>query len=123
LPIPYVNTANFHITMNFLGEVDTDTYKKVLRVWESLPSYPRFNVEFSRLVKFRQQIHMTLKPNKPLENLQADLKEKFLKLGFTFTYPSYYPHVTVGNLHMDKVMYKDRKIENFPHSELSTLSF
>jgi 2'-5' RNA ligase len=124
LPVPYVNTSKFHITLNFLGELETDQVKEVVEFWNhGLPEIKKIRIGFDKLVKFRQQIHMTVKENEVLKQLQAMLTDKFLSMGYRPTYPKYYAHVTITNLHMDKVMNRERKIESFPHEELRQLSF
>jgi RNA 2',3'-cyclic 3'-phosphodiesterase len=124
LPIAYVNTTNFHITLNFLGELDTDQLEKVKKFWQNdLPKLDKFKIEFQELIKFRHQIHMTVKDNPALKAMQSKLSDKFKALGFSPTFPKYYAHVTIGNMHMDKVMKTERKIENFPNEELQGLSF
>ncbi|MBX4187590.1 MAG: RNA 2',3'-cyclic phosphodiesterase [Candidatus Doudnabacteria bacterium] len=124
LPIPYVNTTNLHITLNFLGELDSVEYKSVNQFWtKDLPLINKLDIKFDKLVKFRQQIHMTLVQNTKLRELREMLQKHFESQGYKFTHSNYYPHVTIGNLHMDKVMYKDRKIERFPNNELEQLSF
>jgi RNA 2',3'-cyclic 3'-phosphodiesterase len=124
LSIPYVNTSQFHITLNFLGELDSDKLAQVKNEWtHGLVDIKRFQVEFMELVKFRQQIHMTVKPSDELLNLQNIMKQNFFDMGLRPNHPKYYPHVTIGNLHMDKVMYKDGKVESFPHNTLADLTF
>lgn len=124
LPVPYVNVTNLHITLNFLGELDSDRVKLVLEQWDkNMPEIKKFRIEFDGLVKFHQQIHMTLKDNPALRGLQSILEKRFLKLGFRVHEREYYPHVKLSNLHMDKVMNRQRKIEDFPHQELDQLSF
>lgn len=124
LPIPYVNTSQLHITLNFLGELDTEQAARVKGEWARyVPTSKKFPIEFDRLVKHGRQIHATVKLSKNLQALQSSLAEYFNALGYRSRYPSYYAHMTVGNLHMDKVMYRDRKIENFPNELLSELRF
>lgn len=123
LPFPYVSTDNFNITLNFLGELDTDQVAQVTKIWSQLPPFKKLKIEFDKLVKFQYQVHMTLKPNPELENLQMHLRKEFERLGFTFTYPRYYAHMIIGNMHMDNIMYRDRKIEKFRNQELAQLTF
>jgi RNA 2',3'-cyclic 3'-phosphodiesterase len=124
LPVPYVNVTHLHITLNFLGELDTDQVKLVIENWDkNLPVVNKFRIEFDKLVKFHQQIHMTVKDNPALKTLQSSLEKCFIELGFRIHEREYYPHVKLSNLHMDKVMNKHRKIEDFPNQELSELSF
>jgi RNA 2',3'-cyclic 3'-phosphodiesterase len=124
LPVPYVNTTNFHVTLNFLGELDSDQSAKVQEYWtKDMPEFRRFRVEFDKLVMHRHQIHMTVKGNPKLMEMQDTLRKHFESQGYKPSYPSYYPHVTIAKLHMDNVMNRERKIESFPNQELEQLSF
>ncbi len=124
LPIPYVNADHLHITLNFLGESDTDETAKIKKSWkENLDGSKKFKIEFEKLIKFRQQIHMTVKENPDLNKLQAKLAKHFTSIGIRPAHPKYYAHMTIGNLHMDKVMNRERKIEEFPNEELDKISF
>jgi RNA 2',3'-cyclic 3'-phosphodiesterase len=124
LPIPYINTDNFHITLNFLGELDTDQVKKVLETWtDGLPQLKRLHIDFEKLTKFRHQIHMTVLMTPELAKLQAQLQQNFSRLGFKPQYSKFYAHMTIGNMHMDNIMNRNRKIADFPNNELAQMSF
>lgn len=124
LPIPYVSTKNFHITLNFLGELDSEQFAAVQKYWtQGLPTIKKFRIEFDKLVKYQNQIHMTVKDNPELFSMQDMLRKHFEGQGYKFTYPKYYAHVTIGKMHMDNVMNRERKIEDFPNEQLAELSF
>lgn len=124
LPIPYINTTNLHITLNFFGELSDAEVKKVKNIFASIAQHQNaFEVEFEGIVKHRQQIHLTIKPNQMLSALQSKFEKEFESQGFHFQDRAYYPHVNLGNLHMDKVMNSERRIENFPKEELTKLNF
>lgn len=124
LPIAYVNTTNLHITLNFFGELSDEEVEIVKKVFsERLTSKISFPIEFDKVTKFHQQIHVTLKPNRQLDELQSGLQKIFESAGFHFQNRPYYPHVKLANLHMDHVMNPQRKLENFPNQELNQLNF
>jgi RNA 2',3'-cyclic 3'-phosphodiesterase len=123
LPVPYINTANLHVTLNFFGELDPDSFNKLKEVFITSVSGKRFKVQFDRLVKFRNQIHATVFPSKELLDLQQRMEHCFRAKGFVFEDRPYYPHMKLANLHMDKVMHPERKIGSFPQSELKALDF
>ncbi|MGE5392983.1 MAG: RNA 2',3'-cyclic phosphodiesterase [Candidatus Saccharibacteria bacterium] len=123
LPVAYVNTDNLHITLNFIGEVEDsrlDQAKEVCR--GAVDGRKGFPLEFMSVVKFHQQLHLTVAENPELSLLQRDLEAALGKAGFRFQERQYYPHVKLANLHMDKVMSKHR-IENISRGELEKLSF
>lgn len=124
LPIAYVNTTNLHITLNFFGELTDMEVERVKMIFpEAAKEKNKFSIAFDRLVKFHQQIHLALKSNEALAELQSSMQAVFESDGFRFQERTYYPHVKLANLHMDHVMNPQRRIENFPHDELQHLNF
>lgn len=124
LPVPYVNTTNLHITLNFFGELTDAEIEKVRQIFlETAKNQKSFLVEFDAVKKFHQQIHMTVRPNPELSELQSKFEKAFAVSGFQFQDRNYYPHVKLANLHMDKVMHSERKMENFPNELLEDLKF
>ena len=124
LPVPYINTSKLHITLNFFGElIDAEADKVKITFNQTAKGYEKFDVEFDKLVKFRDQIHLTILPNEKLSTLQTILQKAFEGAGFKFQDRPYYPHVKLTNLHMDKVMNPERKLDYFPHDELKQLNF
>jgi 2'-5' RNA ligase len=125
LPLPYVNTENLHIKLNFFGELDTDQVEKIKSIFPQVCSGKKpFAVVFDKVVAHHnRQIHMTIKNNSELNALQHELELAFEKEGFKFQERSYYAHVKLANMHLDNVMNRDRKLENFPHEELQALNF
>ena len=124
LPIPYINTTNLHMTLNFFGELSDAEVEKAkngfLRIANGLKG---FAVEFEAVKKFHQQIHLAVKSSQQLIELQEKLEKEFEYLGFRFQDRKFYPHVKLGNLHMDNVMNRQRKLENFPNEELKKINF
>lgn len=124
LPVSYVNTDSLHVTLNFFGELDTDKFEKLKKIFtQAVGERQKINIEFDKVMKFHHQLHMTLKPNKALEELHGSMQKFFLKENFDLQTRTYYPHVTLTSLHMDKVMHRERKIELFPNQELAKLNF
>lgn len=124
LPIPYINTENLHITLNFFGELSDAEVAKVKNNFERIVSGKSgFDIHFLAIVKFQNQLHLTLKENIDLKKLQVTLENEFEQLGFKFQERDFYAHVKLGNMHLDNVMNRQRKMENFPNSELSALKF
>ena len=124
LPIAYVNMTQLHITLNFFDELADDEVELIQQNFQSiLQGQAKVKIEFMDLIKFHQQIHLRVKPTGELLKLQSTLETKFKQLGFNFQERNYYPHVKLGTMHMDKVMNKTRKLENFPNKELAQLNF
>ena len=124
VPVHYVNTTNLHITLNFFGDLPTDDVTKLQNLFEQAVAGEKgFMIEFDKLTKTRNQIHMLPKSNNSLRSLQYKLEKTFVSAGFSFQEREYYAHVKIANMHMDKVMNTQRKIENFPNIELAQLNF
>ena len=124
LPISYINTINLHITLNFFGEVSSDRLGGLTQTFSKFcQGQKSFLVEFSRLQMFYHQIHLTVSKNDPIMKFQKELEKNFKNLGFNFQDRSFYPHVKLASVHMDNNMFPKRKIENYPHEELSKLNF
>ncbi|MGE5298166.1 MAG: RNA 2',3'-cyclic phosphodiesterase [Acidobacteriaceae bacterium] len=124
LSVPYINTSNLHVTLNFFGELTDEEVERVKLIFqETMTGQKGFPIEFDRVTQFRQQIHITLRPNEPLKSLQATLNRAFIAAGFDMQERIYYPHVKLTNLHMDKIMHPERKLEHFPNQELKKLDF
>jgi RNA 2',3'-cyclic 3'-phosphodiesterase len=124
LPVPYINTSNLHITLNFLGEVEESKAAVAKEVIDRVVvDIKPFSISFEKLQKFRQQIHLTVNKNVDLGNLQRILSQGFKDAGFFLETREYYPHVKLASLHFDKVMNPERRLEFFPNNELSKLNF
>ncbi|MBX4204589.1 MAG: RNA 2',3'-cyclic phosphodiesterase [Candidatus Doudnabacteria bacterium] len=125
LPIPYINITNLHITLNFLGDLFTDDSNKALKIFPTLVGEYRgkFEIEFDKIANFRQQIHLTVKNSETLFGLQQDLEAGFKTVGLHFQDQKFYPHVTLGKMHLDNIMNRSRKLVNFPNEELAQLNF
>lgn len=124
LPIPYVNTTNLHVTLNFFGELTDAEVIKVKSDFERITTGQKaFFVEFESIKKNNHQLLLAVKPSKELMQLQSSLEKDFMSSGFKFQDRLYFPHVKLGNLHMDNVMNRQRKMENFPNQELEKINF
>lgn len=124
LPVPYINTDNLHITLNFFGELSDAEADKAKKIFDqTAKGFQQFKIEFDKLVKFRDQIHLTVQPNETLNTLQSVLQKAFTNAGFKFQDRPYYAHVKLTNLHFDKVMNPERTLESFPQEELNPLNF
>lgn len=124
LPVSYVNTENAHITLNFFGEISEDKTELIKnKLPEILKGEHKIKIHFEKVQKFRNQIHIAIVKTPELMSLHTILDEGFRHLGFQFQNREYYPHIKLMNLHMDNVMFRERKIENFPQDEIAQVSF
>jgi 2'-5' RNA ligase len=124
LPVPYINTTNLHITLNFFDELSDAEVDKVKKVFDmNAKGFEKFYIEFDKIVKVREQIHLTLIENPRLNALQSVLEKAFIGAGFKFQQRPFYAHVKLTNLHMDKVMNPGRSLDTFPQDELKKLNF
>ena len=124
LPVPFLSLTNAHITLNFFGELDTDKTKFVVEQFSSAAGgNGKIKIEFDKIIRHHHQLHLTLKPNKELQELQLNLQEAYERVGFKFQDREYYPHVSLARMHIDNHLYRARKVESFDNNLLSQLSF
>jgi 2'-5' RNA ligase len=125
LPVPYLNVINLHITLNFFGELDTDQSNFVIKEFpKAAANQPKIEIEFDKIMKHHHgQLHLTLKPNPSLRKFQEHLEKYFTDLKFKFPSREYYPHVTLARMHIDNMLYRKRRVEDFPNGLLQELNF
>lgn len=124
LPVPYINMTNLHVTLNFFGELADAEVDRVKEIFVTASHGAKsFIIEFEKIASVHQQIHIVIKKSTALIQLHTRFDQAFAAAGFRLDERTYYPHVKLANLHMDKVMHPERKLENFPQGEINQLNF
>ena len=122
--LPFLSLTNAHITLNFFGELDTDKTKFVVEQFSSAADgHNKVKIEFDKIIRHHHQLHLTLKPNNTLRDLQLNLQEAYERVGFKFQDREYYPHVSLARMHIDNHLYRSRKVESFDNEQLSQLTY
>jgi len=100
----WIPQENYHITLNFLGEVEAqkvDLLKSLLE--EVALHHAFFHLKLHCLgvfpsVKEGRVIWMDVQNSLALRALQEDCESRLKELGFTFEEKSYIPHMTIARL-------------------------
>jgi len=108
--IKLVEKENLHITVKFLGDVDEETFKKILDMDLSIPP---LKIKLKNLGVFPNPNYIRViwigVENKDLVRIFKDIDEKLATLGFKRE-KDYVPHLTIGRVKFidDKRLLKDR---------------
>ncbi|WP_114764816.1 RNA 2',3'-cyclic phosphodiesterase [Vibrio rhodolitus] len=94
-----VDADNFHITLEFVGEVCQESLDRYIKVIEQL-TLEQSDVEVTGLGAFgrggEKLIWLAIKPHPWLMKLQSSLKDELIKLGFKPETRQYIPHITLA---------------------------
>ena len=103
--VKWVEEANFHVTLKFLGEVGEDRIREVTAACEAVSKdHPGFSFSLSGLGAFPSATApRTLwigaqTSGQPFERLAQDLEEALGRLGFKREERAFHPHVTIGRV-------------------------
>ncbi len=93
-----VRKENFHITLNFLGELDAKQTKKIVALARSQAKETRaFNVVISKIIKKKDMLWAVLEKNTALLELQKHLSQNFVIERLTSKpIRVYFPHIKIG---------------------------
>lgn len=97
----WIEPADYHITLRFLGDVDRRTAHDVDSFLNDLESEP-FDVTFDALASFGgdrpRAVFARAQPSPRLSELQGDLERLMRKLGLPPEARKFVPHVTLARL-------------------------
>jgi len=95
----FTRRENLHLTLVFLGEVDTDRLGAVKSAMNRIHGAP-FRLAVSGFGKFKRNggdIHWAgVEKSEPLFSVQKQLSEELVKAGFSLEERAYSPHLTLG---------------------------
>lgn len=95
----FVDKKNFHLTLEFIGEVTSAELQDHLLVLESL-AVPHFKLNATYIGSFQKRdrhvVWMGIEMNPPLMELQRQLIRKLRGHGFRVEDRTYKPHITLG---------------------------
>lgn len=117
--IKWIRPGNFHITLNFLGDLKAERIAETRRVLgEVAPLYKSFPLRLDKIETSRDMLWLLPEPNETMEQLQDEIKDKLksARLGKRER-RSYIPHILLARSktgrHMRPV------IENFEPQEFT----
>ncbi|MEJ0011164.1 MAG: RNA 2',3'-cyclic phosphodiesterase [Bauldia sp.] len=97
----WIDTANYHLTLRFIGDVDMDVAEEAA---DSLARVrrPAFPLRFTGLgvlgTKKHHAVVAEVEPSRPLMELQAEHERILQRLGLQAEGRKYTPHVTLARL-------------------------
>ncbi|SEA46859.1 2'-5' RNA ligase [Thalassobacillus cyri] len=118
----WTHPEDFHITLKFLGAVDTKNINEVLQLLkEETASYPApFHVETSDLKFFGQKqkprvLFMEVEKHTSLLNLKEIVETRLKRAGFQEEKRPYRPHITIAK------KWKEEQKDTFTNEKLENL--
>ncbi|WMJ82042.1 RNA 2',3'-cyclic phosphodiesterase [Clostridium sp. MB40-C1] len=95
----FTNTNNFHLTLEFIGQVDEKQLRLLINVLQKLKNLPK-ELDVSNIGSFKRGnkeiIWCGIEENKELMKLQEQLRNLLIKNGFSIDNRKYKPHITIG---------------------------
>ncbi len=86
--------SNLHLTVLFLGDIDSSGQKQVSLVLNQLSLSP-FEITLSDLTGLKDMIIAKISPSDPLSEMYRILFENLSALGFALENRPFFPHVTL----------------------------
>ncbi|PZU86569.1 MAG: RNA 2',3'-cyclic phosphodiesterase [Chelatococcus sp.] len=97
----WIEPADYHITLRFLGDVDRRTANAVDDLLSDLTNYP-FPVTLDALDSFGgdkpRAVFARVQPSRQLTELQGDIERQMRRLGLPAEGRKFVPHVTLARL-------------------------
>ncbi|KOR27057.1 RNA 2',3'-cyclic phosphodiesterase [Clostridium sp. L74] len=95
----FTNKNNFHLTLEFIGEVDEKRLSLLKNVLYKLRQHPK-EIIVSHIGLFKRRdkeiIWLGIEENKELMTLQRELRNLLISNGFRVEDRKYKPHITIG---------------------------
>ncbi|MBM9499278.1 RNA 2',3'-cyclic phosphodiesterase [Leptospira sp. 201903071] len=128
--IKWVSDENFHITLVFLGEQNSEDVERISEFCSEI-SLPDFDLELRSVGFFGKQkspsiLFANVEKNLTLLQLQKTLDSGLRKRGFNPERQDYHPHVTMGrfkNTNLDRISLYLEEFSGFSSSRFPVLEF
>lgn len=95
----FTNRDNFHLTLEFIGEVEKSDLNKFKNILYKLPN-KKVSLRTKSIGKFKKRggdiVWISLERSKPLENLVNKLIKRLEVVGHMPQFKEYTPHITLG---------------------------
>lgn len=95
----FTNKNNFHLTLEFIGEVDEKELSSLTNILYKLKNPPKELIT-SHIGSFKRRdkdiIWLGIEENKELITLQRNLRNLLINNGFKIENRKYKPHITIG---------------------------
>lgn len=101
----WIDPENYHITLRFIGDVDTRTADEIVAGLDRIAREP-FTITLRGLDAFGSKkphsVYASVAPSAPLDALQADIDRLGRRLGLAADARRFVPHVTLARLRQPK---------------------
>ena len=112
----FSNYKNYHITIEFIGEVDdekVDILKNILTRLENIPLYIKFNRLGSFKRKNKEIVWIGIEKNEKLNKIHNQLIKMLEDIKFSVDKRPFTPHLTIG-----RQVVINKKVEEITFSEI-----
>ncbi len=95
----YTSLNNFHLTLEFIGEIEQNRLALLIDALHKLKNFPK-ELDIYKLGSFKRKnkeiVWAGIKRNEELILLQKELRKLLSNSGFNFDNRDYTPHITLG---------------------------
>ncbi len=95
----FTDYKNYHITLEFIGEVDNDGLIKLKDILKELTTFPKI-LNFNKIGNFKRRggdiVWIGIEDNPALNKLNKELKNLLESRGFETDKRKFTPHLTIG---------------------------
>lgn len=100
--VRWVKDSQLHLTLRFLGNIESDQLDRFYEEFEELENTPAFDLELDDLIAFPihkpRVIGLGIRLSEPLASLIAMLENKLSSFGFQPEERTFMPHITLGRI-------------------------
>lgn len=114
----FINPENIHLTMEFLGEIDFETAKKVKKTISKI-DFKAFKLTFNKLGTFKKKDYLLwigCDDCDKILNLHKNINKDLKKLGLETDTRPFKPHITIAR---NLVFKEGFTLENLPDLEFT----
>lgn len=90
----YTNSNNLHLTLLFLGEIDTEKMQEVMRIMDKI-TFESFSISINKISKMKDILIMNVEKSEKLLSLQNIILKEIEKTDINFDKKTFLPHVTL----------------------------
>ncbi len=110
----YTNSNNLHLTLLFLGEIDTEKMQEVMRIMDKI-TFESFSININKISKMKDILIMNVEKSEKLLSLQNIILKEIEKTDINFDKKAFLPHVTLVRECFSNIE-KDINIQSFVES-------
>lgn len=110
--VKWQDPTKLHLTLKFLGSVETETIQRIAEALIALARYhSAFDIIYDGLGGFPSLDHPTVlwigtQPNEPVRRLYLDIEDIATQFGFARDNRSFHPHLTLARIKRTKHLHR-----------------